>query len=88
MTATDQPEHLLGSVERLTFHSEQTGFAVLRLKVRGQRELATVAGSAARIRSGEQSASIGHRSREARTYCPCFLTDDRASAAPEKLIDR
>ncbi len=37
MTATDQPEHLLGSVERLTFHSEQMGFAVLRVKVRAAR---------------------------------------------------
>jgi hypothetical protein len=49
LTATDQPERLLGSVERVTFHSEQMGFAVLRVKVRGQREMATLAGSAVRI---------------------------------------
>jgi len=49
MTATDQPERLSGSVGRVILHSEQMGFAVLRMKVRGQRELATVVGSAARI---------------------------------------
>jgi len=49
MTATDQPERLSGSVERVTFRSEQAEFAVLRVRVRGQRELATVVGAAARI---------------------------------------
>lgn len=44
MTAIEQPERLSGSVEHVTFHSEQTGFAVLRVKVREQRELATVVG--------------------------------------------
>ena len=31
-------EHLAGSVERVTFHSEETGFCVLRVKVRDQRD--------------------------------------------------
>src|SRR5262245_23000078 len=35
-------EHLACSVERVTFHSEETGFCVLRVKVRGHRELVTV----------------------------------------------
>ena len=30
-------EHLAGSVERVTFHSEETGFCVLRVKVHGHR---------------------------------------------------
>jgi len=29
-------ERLSGSVERVTFHSEESGFCVLRAKVRGQ----------------------------------------------------
>lgn len=65
MTTTEQPERLSGSVERVTFHSAQTGFAVLRVKVRGQRELATVVGSAASISPGEQIECIGHWSRDA-----------------------
>src|SRR5438874_4655629 len=35
-------EHLAGSVERVIFHSEETGFCVLRVKVRGHRDLITV----------------------------------------------
>jgi len=46
--STSHPtEHLAGSVERVTFHSEETGFCVLRGKVRGHRELETVVGTAA-----------------------------------------
>ena len=44
---------LSGSVERVTFHSEESGFCVLRIKVRGQLELVTVTGSAAAVSPGE-----------------------------------
>ncbi|HOP41220.1 MAG TPA: helix-hairpin-helix domain-containing protein, partial [Geobacteraceae bacterium] len=50
---TTPVEHLSGSVERVTFHSDETGFCVLRIKVRGRRELVTVVGSAATISPGE-----------------------------------
>jgi len=46
-------EHLSGSVERVTFHSEESGFCVLRVKVKGRREQVTVVGSAASISAGE-----------------------------------
>ncbi len=46
-------EHLSGSIERVTFHSEQSGFCVLRVKVKGQRDLVTVIGSAASVTPGE-----------------------------------
>jgi len=46
-------ERLAGAVERVTFHSEESGFCVLRVKVRGQRELVTVVGSAASVTAGE-----------------------------------
>ena len=46
-------ERLQGSVERVTFHSEQSGFCVLRVRVRGQRDLVTVVGSAASVGPGE-----------------------------------
>ncbi len=52
-------EHLSGSVERVTFHSEETGFCVLRVKVRGRRELVTVVGSAASISAGEFVECLG-----------------------------
>jgi exodeoxyribonuclease V alpha subunit len=46
-------EALAGLVERVTFHSPETGFCVLRVKVRGQRDLVTVVGAAAMISPGE-----------------------------------
>src|ERR1700726_1316372 len=46
-------EVLAGLVERVTFHNEENGFCVLRVKARGQRELITVLGHAAMISAGE-----------------------------------
>ena len=46
-------EPLSGLVERVTFHSPDTGFCVLRVKVRGHRELVSVLGSAASVQPGE-----------------------------------
>ena len=47
------PEVLAGLVERVTFHNEENGFAVLRVKARGKRDLVTVVGHAAVISAGE-----------------------------------
>jgi len=46
-------EPLNGSVERVTFHSEASGFCVLRTKVKGHRDVVTVIGNAASITAGE-----------------------------------
>jgi exodeoxyribonuclease V alpha subunit len=34
-------EVLAGLVERITYHNEENGFCVLRIKARGHRELVT-----------------------------------------------
>jgi exodeoxyribonuclease V alpha subunit len=52
-------EHLTGAVERVTFHSEASGFCVLRVKVRGHRDLVTVVGMAPTITPGEYIESDG-----------------------------
>lgn len=52
-------ERLSGSVERVTFHNEETGFCVLRVKVRGRREPVTVIGSAASVGPGEYLECLG-----------------------------
>jgi exodeoxyribonuclease V alpha subunit len=44
---------LAGVVERVTFHNADSGFCVLRVKARGQRDLTTVVGHAATITAGE-----------------------------------
>ena len=48
-----QSEALAGLVERVPFHNPDSGFCVLRLKARGQRDLVTVVGHAAMIAPGE-----------------------------------
>jgi exodeoxyribonuclease V alpha subunit len=52
-------EVLAGVVERVTFHNEENGFCVLRVKARGQRDLITVLGHAAMISAGEYVQASG-----------------------------
>ncbi len=52
---TSQPlETLEGAVERLTFADPESHYAVVRLKVSGRRQLATVVGPLAAVKEGEQ----------------------------------
>lgn len=46
-------ETISGTLERVTYHSPSTGFGVLRLKVRGHRDLVTVTGNLASAIPGE-----------------------------------
>ncbi|OYQ36591.1 ATP-dependent RecD-like DNA helicase [Sandarakinorhabdus cyanobacteriorum] len=52
-------EMLVGNVERVTFHSEESGFCVLRVKARGHRDLVTLVGHAAMISAGEWITATG-----------------------------
>jgi exodeoxyribonuclease V alpha subunit len=52
-------EVLAGLVERVTFHNQDTGFCVLRLKARGHRDLVTTIGHAAMISAGEWVTTSG-----------------------------
>src|SRR6516162_8131905 len=46
-------EVFAGLVDRVTFHNSESGFCVLRVKARGQRDPITVVGHAAMISAGE-----------------------------------
>ena len=46
-------------MERVTFFNEESGFAVLRVKVQGQRELVTVLGSLPSVSAGEWLTAEG-----------------------------
>jgi exodeoxyribonuclease V alpha subunit len=46
-------ESLSGLIERVTFINEDTGFTVLKVKVRGRRDLITIVGSASSANAGE-----------------------------------
>src|SRR4051812_25766603 len=52
-------EHLVGSVEHITFHNDETGFCVLRVKARGHRKLLTVVGHVASVAMGELVQASG-----------------------------
>ncbi len=52
-------EEIAGLVERVTFFSPESGFAVLRVKVRGQRDLVTVLGSVPTVSAGEWLTAKG-----------------------------
>ena len=61
----DNPEDgLAGMIERVTFHNEETGFAVLRVQVKGRRELVTVVGSLATVSAGEWITAQGRWVRD------------------------
>ena len=53
-------DHLAGLVERVTFHNEQNGFCVLRLKVKSERELITLIGHAPAVSPGEYASASGN----------------------------
>jgi exodeoxyribonuclease V alpha subunit len=61
LNATSKPEldRLEGLVERVTFHNADSGFCVLRLKVRGERELITLIGHTPMVAPGEYASASG-----------------------------
>ena len=62
MTATAPSpalDQMAGLVERVTFHNADSGFCVLRLKVRGERDLVTLIGHAPSITPGEYASASG-----------------------------
>ena len=71
-------EPLSGVVERVTYFSDETGFAVLRVKVRGRRELATVVGRAASVSPGEWLQARGRWQRDPR-HGPQFRAEELLS---------
>jgi exodeoxyribonuclease V alpha subunit len=74
-------EPLAGIVERVTFHNPESGFCVLRVKARGQRDLVTVVGHAAAIQAGEFVQASGRWTND-RTHGLQFRADFLKAAAP------
>ena len=74
-------EVLAGAVERVTFHGEESGFCVLRVKARGHRELVTVVGHSAAVSAGEWITASGEWVND-RTYGPQFRSRFLKATAP------
>ena len=52
-------EQISGLIERVTFHSDESGFCVLRVTVKGQRDDVTVVGSLPSVTAGDWVAAEG-----------------------------
>ena len=74
-------ESLSGLIERVTFFNEETGFAVLRVKTKGQRDLVTVVGSLPSVGAGEWLTAEGRWFRD-REHGLQFKADDLTSSPP------
>ena len=53
-------EVLAGLVERVTYQNAESGFCVVRVRIRGRRELVTLVGHAAAIAAGEWITATGN----------------------------
>ncbi|HEY8903004.1 MAG TPA: helix-hairpin-helix domain-containing protein, partial [Chthoniobacterales bacterium] len=80
--AADAEDALRGLIERVTFHNEETGFAVLRVVVRGRRELVTVVGSLASASPGEWIMAEGRWTRD-REHGMQFRADRLETQPPD-----
>jgi exodeoxyribonuclease V alpha subunit len=52
-------EEISGVIERVTFHNDENGFCVLRIKTKGHREETTAVGSLPSVSAGEWLAAEG-----------------------------
>ena len=85
-TITQRTEVFAGLVERVTFHNEDNGFCVLRVKAHGKREPITVVGQ-----RGSPPASSSNRSASgtmiARMACSSFVACGGDNAALARSAD-
>jgi exodeoxyribonuclease V alpha subunit len=77
-------EVLAGIVERVTFHSAETGFCVLRVKARGHRDLTTIVGHAATISAAEWITASGDWVND-RTHGQQFKARFMRTSAPSSI---
>ena len=59
MSRSVTPDTLTGTVERITFHNEESGFAILKVAVKGRVEPVTVKGVVAVVQPGERLEAVG-----------------------------
>jgi exodeoxyribonuclease V alpha subunit len=75
------PESLSGLIERVTFTNEDSGFSVLKVKVKGHRDLVTVVGSLPSVSAGEWLTAQGRWVQD-REFGLQFRAEMLASSAP------
>lgn len=73
---------LQGLVERVTYHTEETGYCVLKVIPTGQREVVSLIGKAPRVVAGEQFQAEGHW-ESTRDYGQQFKADSLKLTRPD-----
>ncbi|MBF5095408.1 ATP-dependent RecD-like DNA helicase [Azospirillum sp. INR13] len=83
-SAAEDREPLSGLVERVTYHNPENGYCVLRVKVRGHKDLVTLVGHAASVSPGEYIQASG-RWEQHREHGPQFRAAFLRAAPPTTL---
>jgi len=81
---TGDDTRLDGQVERVVFCNEDNGYTVLRVKVRGHKELVTLVGTASSVNPGEWLAADGAWISDAH-YGPQFKAESMRVSTPDTL---
>ena len=66
-------ENITGVVERITYQNEETGYGVIKVRVKGFSELATFTGKFVSINVGTIIEAKGNFTHCIYTTKPCFL---------------
>jgi exodeoxyribonuclease V alpha subunit len=84
MKHQNDKEYLSGTIERITYHNADNGFCVIRVKVKGHKDLVTVTGNVPSISAGEyiKCSGIWHNDRN---HGKQFKADFLKSLPPETL---
>ena len=77
-------DKLDGQIERVVFRNEENGFCVLRVKVRGHKDLVTVTGTTPAINAGEWMAADGEWLMDPR-HGRQFKADKMRMSKPDTL---
>ncbi len=77
-----QPEVLRGLVERVTFHTEETGYCILKVLPDKKRDIITLVGRAPRVVAGERFEAEGHWVDDP-TFGPQFRADMLRLSPPD-----
>ncbi len=77
-------EKLTGTIERITYHSPDTGFCVLKIKVKNKQDLIAVTGSAVTVTTGEHVECQGVWIND-KTYGLQFKAEKLSFMRPDTL---
>lgn len=78
------PENVSGLIERVTFHNPTSGFAVLRVKLKGREDLVTVTGVTTSVTAGEHIEATGRWVIDP-THGPQFRSDQLKTTHPASV---